>query len=917
VLTQLRAIIDGLFRRDRFERDMAEEMRFHMQTYADDLRRAGVAPAEADRRARLEFGAVESLREDCRQARGLQLFDELRQDLRYAARQLGKAPGFAAAVVLSLALGIGANTAIFSLMDAVLFRTLPIADPTSLYYLEHRSGPATSSSSNNPLLERYSAVDVFNTDTSSSSNYPLLERYRAVDVFSGVTAYEMEMFTVATADGKERVTGQFVSGNYHEVLGVPMTVGRGFSSEPDRPSGQPPIAVISDEYWERKFARRRDIVGQTMTIDGRSATIVGVTAPGFHGLSSGYRIDITMPISIKALNDPGFLDARDGWTSLSLVGRLKPGVTDARALATVDAVFRRFWMEPENAWARDGGRADAESGLLVPAGKGSSDLRSTYSKPLRALMGMVGIVLLISCANVANLLLARASARTKEVAVRLSIGAGRARLVRQFLTESLILAGAGGVLGLAVAVASSGAILSSFDTGQSPIQLDVALNGRVLAFTIAVSIATGVGFGLVPAFSATRVDLARTLKEAGIAAGRRQSMATGKTLVTAQIALCMLVIAASSLLVKSLRNLRTFDAGFERNNILLFNLSTGGSGFTPDRRVAFYAELDDRLRKLPGVSAVSLSSRSPIDFSAETRGIVVPGFQAAGRHGVSVNVVSPEYFQLFGIRVLRGRGFEAYRPGSARVALVTEAMARFYFGSSEPIGRTLRFGTEKEFATIVGVVEDVRHEHLREAAPPTVYTPFLQPTTSLDGEDFVPDRVTVEVRSNADMDALATLLREQVRALSSDATVWYIRSMQQQLDAALVRERLLASLSSGFGLLSLLLAFVGLYGVMSYRVARRVREIGIRMALGATNSAVLRRVLREALGVASTGIAIGLVAALATTKVVSAFLFGLSARDPVMFAVVAALLFATALVAGLIPARRAARVDPMWALRSE
>jgi len=895
MLTRLRATLVGLFQRDRFEHDMAEEMRFHMRAYADDLQRAGLSPEEAERRARMEFGGVESLREDCREAYGFQWFDELRQDLRYSVRQMVRAPGFSAAVIVSIALGIGANTAIFSLMDAVLFRTLPIADPSSLYYLAHQSAAGT---------------------WSTSSNYPLFDRYKSADVFSGVTAYSGETFTVATADGRERVNGQFVSGNYHEVLGVPIVLGRGFSNESDQPSGQPPVAVISHEYWERRFARRQDVIGQILSIGGRAVAIVGVTAPDFHGLDSGYRTDITMPIAVNVLDEPGFLSDREGWTSLSIIGRLAPGVTEGRALAAVDAIFTRFWWEPENAWARDP-RSPSEFGRLTPAGKGSGWLRERYATPLRMLMGMVGIVLLIACANVANLLLARASARAREVAVRLSIGAARARLVRQFLTESLLLAGIGGALGLAIAMASSGAILSLFDTGQYPIRLEVGLNGRVLAFTIAVAILTGVGFGLAPAFSATRVDLTQALKESGMVRHRGR-LAVGKTLVVAQVALCVLVIAASGLLVRSLRNLRTFDAGFQRDNILLFNLSTGDQSFTPESRAALYEQLDQRLRRLPGVAVVSFSSRSPIDNSAETRGIVVPGFQAPGRHGVSAYVVTPDFFQLFGIRLLRGRGFDASpRAGAPNVALVNEAMARFYFGSSDPIGRTLRFGTEQESSTIIGVVEDSRHEALREAAPATVYTPFWQPAKGLDGKADVRDRVTVEIRTTRSIEALEASVRNEVRALSKNATVWYIRTMQQQLDAALIRERLLAKLSSGFGVLALLLAFVGLYGVMSYRVARRVREIGIRVALGATRGIVLRRVLRETLSVAVAGLGIGLAAALATTKVVSAFLFELSPRDPALFAMVAVLLLVTALIAGYLPARRAAGVDPLQALRSE
>ena len=891
MLTRLRSTLAALVRRDRFEQEMAEELRFHMSAYSADLVRSGIPPEEAERRARLEFGAVESFREECRQARGLRAFDELRQDIRYAVRQMARAPGFSAAVVVSLALGIGANTAIFSLMDAVLFRTLPVGAPESLYFLAHR----------------------FDTDSTTSSNYPLFERYKAVDAFSGVTAFSEQTFDVSTADGRERVDGQYVSGNYHAVLDVPIALGRGFSSESDRPSAQSAIAVISDDYWNRKFARNPNAIGQTLTIRGRVVTIVGVTEPGFHGLFPGWRLDITLPIALRVLDEPWFLSARDGWTSLTLVARLKRGTTEARALASADAVFRPFWMEPENAWARRDKWSMARSAALVRAGRGSLDLRIRYARPLGVLMAMVGVVLLIACANVANLLLARATVRAREVAIRLSIGAGRARLVRQFLTESLLYATAGGLLGILVSFASTGAVVSLFDTGEMPIRLDVEVDGRVLAFTIAVSMLAGIVFGVLPSFAATRVDLARELKEGAVVRHGRRRVAAGKALVVGQVALCVLVIAVAGLLVQTLRNLRTFDAGFERDNILLFNLGTGGAAMTPERRTALYGELRGRLAGLPGVTAVAMSSRSPIDFSAQLRGISVPGFQGKDE-GASAYVVTPEYFTLFGIRVLRGRGFtDQDRAGGPPVALVNERMARTYFGSGDPIGRTFRFLSEKELATIVGVVEDVRHEQLREAAPPTVYTLIGQPATGLDGTAEVLHQVTVEIRSRNDPRSLVTAVRNEVRAIHPEAMVWYTRTMHQQLDAALIRERLLASLSTGFGLL----AFVGLYGVMSYRVARRGREIGVRMALGATRGLVLRQVVRETMKLAGVGVAFGLAASLAATSVVSSFLFGLSPHDPMMFAAVVAMLMATALVAGFLPARRAASIDPMRALRSE
>jgi len=897
MLNRLRSLAAAAFRRRAFEDAMAEEVRFHLDAFADDLVAAGATRSEAERRARLEFGGSERVKEECRQARGLRLLDEIRQDARYAVRAMSKAPGFTAAAVISIALGIGANTAIFSLMDAVLLRSVAVADPQQLFFVAHDPGERAS----------------------TSSNYPMFERYQSVDVFSGLTVYSAspQGFRVATPDGVETVDGQFVSGNYHAVLGVPMVLGRGFSSEPDRAASPSLVAVISDSYWTRRFGRSPDVLGRTLEIRGRVFTIVGVTAPAFYSLEPGLRVEVTLPMSIRALDQPGLLDDHGGFIGLKIVGRLRPGVSEARARAAIDTVFHQFMSEPAQRWVHEAAPKMFRSGELLPAARGSGELRQQYAKPLTVLMAMVGLVLLIACANVANLLLARAAARSKEVAVRMGIGAGRQRLVRQFLTESLLLALAGGALGLVLAFPATSAILSLFNAGPVSVLLDVRPNLVVLAFTTLVTLITGVAFGLVPALRATRLDLTPALKENGgePAHGRRWTL--GKVLVASQLALCVIVIAAAGLLVRTLQNLKAIDGGFRKEHVLLFNVDTSAVGFQPAQRPAFYADLEERLRARPGVLSVAMSRRSPIDFSSELRKIEVPGFQSTEIQGVSPNVVTPDYFSTFGVGLLRGRLFSLEDHKTApKVALVSDSMARHFFPDRDPIGQPfwLGGGSLRVSLTIVGIVQDVRQEKLRTLAPPRmVYTPLAQNPEPL-------SRVTVELRLNGDagaVTALAASARDEVRALSKDAVVSWVRTMDDQLDAALIQERVLATLSTAFSGLALALAAVGLYGVMAYSVARRNREIGIKLALGAARSTVLWHVLRDTMTVSAAGIIVGLVAALLLAESLSALLFGLAPRDPLTLAGSAAGLLAVALLAGYLPARKAASTDPMRALRTE
>jgi predicted permease len=887
----------GTFRRRRPDADLEEELRLHLELAAEDARRRGSPSGEAARAARLTAGSLAHAIEAQRDQRGFPWLEDLSRDLRHAVRTLARAPGFTVVAVLSLALGIGASTAIVTLMDAVLFRRVPVEEPDRLYFFGHDSGPQLG----------------------LGSNYPIYERYQTAAGFSGVTAYRARTFRVQTSDGVERVAGQYASGNYHAVVRAPMVLGHGFVSEPDRHPGASLIAVISYDYWMTRFGGRADALGRTLTVDDRPVTIAGVTAPGFHGLTAGERFEMTLPLSAMALASPRFFDDNESWVSLTIVGRLADGVREAQALAAVEVLFQRFIQDPVNGWVQQTTRDRFRFAALVPAARGTFSLRRQYSKPLWVLMGMVALLLIVACANVAILFLARSADRAREMAVRLSIGAGRGRLIRQLLTESAVLALLGGVAGVIVAIWGTDAILSVFVIGPSPAAIDARMNVRVLAATAAVVLLTGAGFGVWPALRSTRVDLAPSLKDGARAIDGGRRLAGGKALVAAQIALCVVLVAAAGLLSGSLSRLQGFDAGFTRDRVTLADVDLTGAGLSPEHRLRLFADVVERIQSVRGVEAASSSVRTPIDFSSQLRRIQVPGFDAIPRNGVSSNYVTPDYFQTFGLEVIRGRPFtDADRHGTTPVALISESMARHFFGTGDPIGGTFVLGADTGQTVIVGVVEDARHERLRSDVPSRmVYLPLAQISRGPDGVSNVPSSVTIALRTSQGPAAAASSLRDAVRSISKDAMVLYLRTMEQQIDAALIPERLLTTLSRWFAGIALLLACVGLYGVMAYNVSRRRREIGLRMALGDVPRAILSRVLREAVMVWAIGVVIGLSVAVAATRLLSTFLFGLTPRDPATLAGATGVLLAVALVAGFLPARHAASIDPVGALRGE
>jgi predicted permease len=672
------------------------------------------------------------------------------------------------------------------------------------------------------------------------------------------------------------------------------------------------IAVISDHYWARRFNRAPDVLGQTLVVNAHTVTIVGVTAPEFTGLQPGTRPDITLPLSVRAIEEKDFLDMRDTWTSMPILGRLKLGISETQATAAADVALQQYMAREENQWIVKRAPDAFAAARLLPASRGSGSLRQRYSTPLTVLMALVGLILLIAATNVANLLIVRGEARSKEVAIRLCVGGGRLRLIRQFLTESALLAVFGALLGFVLAQWGTQAIMAFFESLEQPIFLDVSPNLRVLGFTTAIALTTALLFGLTPAFKSTRVELTPALKDGGHSGSTTRRWTAGYALVVTQVALGVVVIAVAGLLARSLYNLKTLNAGFNGDHVLVFTLDSYGTTLDDDRRTALYADLLERLRTLPGAVRVAASRSVPIHTSGNARLLDLPGPpDKTMDRSAFTNIITPGYFDTFGIRLLRGRDINEYDTStSPRVAIISTAMARLYFADRDPLGQTFGYQSEKDIRlTVVGVVEDTHQMNLREKAPAIVYTPMAQEKAQF--------WMNFAIRTAQEPAALSAAAVAAARSASKDVVIRYVRTMEQQVNASLVRERLLASFSGGFAALALILAAVGLYGVMSYNVTRRSREIGIRMALGARRGNVLVQVLRQTVVVSVIGIVIGVTAVLLTTKYMTTLLFGLSERDPATLLAVSTILLITASVAGFFPARRAATIDPVRAIKTE
>jgi predicted permease len=909
--SRLRSWSRANLRRSRTESEMDAELKFHMDAYANDLARSGVPREEAMRRARLEFGGFERAKEECRDATGVSFVQSLMQDVRYGLRMLRNNLGFTAIAVLSLALGIGANTAIFTLIDAVMLRMLPVKNPQELVSL--KLAPDAQFPRNAP-----------DGDRSIAFPYPAFVQMRERNrVLSALFAFKDTPGVSVLANGSAEIAhGQLVTSNYFSALGVRPALGRDFAPVDDA-AGATPVAIISYGYWQSLFGGEPSVLGRRIVVSGAPMTIVGVAAPGFFGLQRGSTVDLYMPMAMQPLIVPNVagegpgtsvFTATEVWW-IQLMGRLKPGVTLEQARANLDVIYRPAVLQglkPE----MGRGPLVPPSLEVVPASGGLSALRNAFSKPLAILMIIVGIVLLIACVNVANLLLVRSSVRAKEIAVRLSLGASRGRLIRQLLLESVLLSAFGGLLGLLFAYWGCRALVAMMQHGNNPVLIDVNPDLAVLAFTAVACLLTGILFGLAPALRATRVELTPALKQTAASLGTtRQKMYTTKSLLVAQVSLSVVLLFAAGLFVRTLVNLETMNVGFSRNNLLLFGVSPRTAGYKGQRYADLCREIQSRVAQLPGVKSATSSLLLLLDGSLRVGIMEVPGYSARTDEKTIAFFlpVGDDFLSTMGIPLLRGRDLSPRDDeDAAKVALINETLARKYWPNKNPLGR--HFTLKNVEMEVVGIVGDAKYTNLRGDIPPTVYYPYVQQMDSM-------PQVHFEVRTQGDAKALIPSVRAVLASIDNRLPLYDVRTQTQQIDDLLYQERLFAKLVGFFATLALALVCVGLYGVMSYSVARRTSEIGIRMALGAQRGNILGMVLRETMLLVGVGVALGVIASVATAKIashqVAGLLYGLKVTDTASIWVAIAFIAAVAAAASLVPVRRAMRVDPMVALRYE
>jgi predicted permease len=936
-------------RRERMMQDLEQDIREHIETETQDNIARGMSPEEAHYAAIRKFGNVTQVKEDTRDVWSLVWLEQLGQDVRYAMRTLTHSPGFTAVAILTLALGIGANTAIFSFIDGILLRSLPVKDPQQLVVF-------TWSAHTRPKLKGHSGYgDCQNLGGDCSFSIPFFKTLRArTSAFSGVAAFAGPLDYDLSGNGPATMArGQYVSGDFFSTLGVNTIIGRPLGMSDDSPSA-PPAIVLSHAYWQHAFGAERSVVGRVVRLNNISTVIVGVAESRFTNLTPGNSVDFFMPFSVAdrirseywghgdRVYDPGVF-----WSVI--VGRLKPGVSLAQAQAAATTMFVNETTHGATPLLNE---ADAPAIKLLPAAQGLNGESSQIAPMFYLLMFAVGLILLIACANVAGLMLARSATRQREMAVRLALGAGRGRIVRQLLTESVLLSFAGGALGIFLSLWVINVITTLFSSGYEAFPFAIAPDWRVLLFTVGVTFAVGILFGLAPALRGARIDLTPGLKETasslpGSGAHSGRWFRLGNALVVAQVALSIVVLIGAGLLVRTLRNLHNLNPGFDTRSILLFGVNPAAAGYTDQKTAQLYGDLQQRFAALPGVISASYSEDALLSGNHSSDDVHLDGAQPKSNVSTEWLAVGLDFFSTMRIPVLAGRTFSpadfasaaatkaavtaaadaaAKTTGSSGLVtvnqseaqaapvpvIINEAFLREFFPNQDPVGKHIGNAQEGEPATgpqpgylIVGVAGNTKYNSLRPAIEPTMYVPQ------------VGNSAHFELRAAADPTALIPLVRGVVSRADSNLPLFAVRTQTQQIDQTLFLDRLMSQISSAFALLALVLACIGLYGLLSYEVTRRTREIGIRMALGAKAGDVLRAVIAQGIALAAVGVTIGVAIALGVTRFLGSLLYNVKAGDPLTFAGVALLLVAVAELACYIPALRAARVDPMVALRYE